>query len=448
MKSLILALTMAAVPLTPAAPPALDWGTCPNGGGPDHMECATLTVPLDWRHPDGRKVTLGLGRLKSTGPSQGTVLVNYGGPGGPGTVILGTRMFTPGSQPFDQLRQHMDIVTWDPRGYGLGGNSTPVLDWSCLKSLPHNGMPAAPASPAEFAQLSASDAAVANACRTQDPALFDHMDTLANVRDMDAIRGALGQSQVNLYMGSYGGVYGQTYADLYPDRVRTMVIDGSGDHSGGFDRAQDALARDNIVRLKRFADWCAADSTCALHGQDVPTATAAALDDWGSKLAMTVRLIRGDRKDFPQLAADLAKAEHGDKSAFSNPGMGYPVSECHEWPAPRSFAELRASVDRLARIDPVLGAAGTMIPFTLACVGWPGGVDNPPRPLPHTLPPLLAVGTWGDFPATNRVVSRVPGSGSIYHDGSGHELYATGNTCVISLVDRYFLTGKPPKAVC
>jgi len=249
-------------------------------------------------------------------------------------------------------------------------------------------------------------------------------------------------------MGSYGGVYGQTYADLYPDRVRTMVIDGSGDHSGDFDRTQDAIARDNVVRLRRFSDWCAADVACALHGQDVAQVAAAALDDWDSKVALTGRLIHGDRSDFPQLAADLAKAAHGDKSAFPLSGTGYPVSECHEWPAPRSFTDLRASMTRLQRIDPVLGAAGTTIPFTLACVGWPGIVNNPPRPLPAGLPPLLGVGTWGDFPATDRVVSRAPGSGSIYHDGAGHELYATGNACVIPLVDKYFLTAVPPKTVC
>ncbi|QUQ71371.1 alpha/beta fold hydrolase [Kutzneria sp. CA-103260] len=443
MKSLILALTAVTVPLTPAAQPALDWGPCDNG-----MECATITVPLDWQHPDGREVTLALGRLKAIGPSQGTVLVNYGGPGAPGVKVMGSGVLSPGTQPFEQLRQHMDIVTWDPRGYGLGGASTPTMDWSCLNSLPHKGMPTPPTSSAGFAQLAASNAAVANACRAQDPALFDHMDTLANVRDMDAIRQALGRSRLNLYMGSYGGVYGQTYADLYPDRVRTMVIDGSGDHSGDFDRAQDAIARDNVLRLRRFSDWCAAETTCALHGQDVPKVAAAALDDWASKVAMSGRLIRGDRKDFPQLATDLAKAQHGDKSAFPDPGMGYPVSECHEWPAPRSFAELTATTARLARVDPVLGAAGTMIAFTLACVSWPGTVDNPPRPLPRGLPPLLAVGTWDDFPATDRVVSRVPGSGFVSHDGGGHELYATGNACVIALVDKYFLTGVPPKAVC
>ena len=443
MKSLILALTVAATPLTPATPPAQTWTPCDGG-----MECTTLTVPLDWQHPDGRKVTLALGRLKATGPSQGTVLVNYGGPGAPGIEVMGGRVLSPGSQPFDQLRQHMDIVTWDPRGYGLGGKSTPVMDWSCLNSLPHNGMPVLPTSEVEFAQLAAADRAAANACRAEDLQLFDHMDTLANARDMDAIRRALGQPKLNLYMGSYGGVYGQTYADLYPDRVRTMVIDGTGDHSADFDRAQDAIARDNVVRLQRFSAWCAADATCALHGQDVPDVVATALDNWSSKLAMAGRLVHSDRKDFPQLAADLAKAEHGDKSAFPNPGMGYPVSECHEWPAPSSFAELTATTDRLARIDPVLGPAGTMIPFTLACVGWPGGVDNPPRPLPKGLPPLQGVGTWGDFPATDRVVSRVPGSASIYHDGAGHELYAIGNTCVIPLVDRYFLTGKAQNATC
>lgn len=92
-----------------------------------------------------------------------------------------------------------------------------------------------------------------------------------------------------------------------------------------------------------------------------------------------------------------------------------------------------------------LGAAGTTFASTLACAGAPGTVRNPLRPLPQGLPPLLGVGTWRDFPPTAR---RVPGSGTVYHPGTGHELYATGNACVIRHVDRYLADGVVPHTRC
>lgn len=425
------------------------------------MQCADLTVPLDWTKPGGRKVTLKLGRLAADGPepAEGTVLVNYGGPGAPGIQIMRDRAFTPDLQPFGELRHRMDVVTWDPRGYG--GFGTPNLDFSCLADLPEQRTLQPPRTSAEFAKLAATNRANAHACRPQDPELFDHMDSATNARDMDAIRRALGEAQLNLYMGSYGGVYGQTYARSFPGRIRTMAIDGSGDHSGDFDRAQDAIARDNVTRMNRFVGWCARERSCALHGRDVrrvwqrlvakanrepiPASVAdVEFDGWTLQLVATGRLIRGDEQDWPKLAEAIVMARNGDASGFVDskdhpfPRSSYPISECKEWPRIAGFWELRATVARLDRIDRTMGAAGTQLPFQLTCIGWPANVDNPPRPLPTGTPPLLGVGTWTDFPATNRVVERVPGSMSIYHDGNGHELYATGNTCVIEHVDRYF----------
>ena len=448
-----------------AAPTGLAWGECPGGGGPDGMECATLAVPLDWSRPDGRQVKLMVGRLAARRPSEGTVLVNYGGPGAPGVQFTRDRVFT-GQQPFAALREHMDVVTWDPRGYP--GWST-ALDFSCLASVSGRGLPDWPADTAAFDAMARQNAANAAACRKQDPDLFDHMDTYTNARDMEAIRHALGVSTIDLYMGSYGSVYGETYASLYPRRVGGMVIDGGGDHTVRFDRAQDAIARDNVVRMDRFAAWCAANTDCALHGRDVRTAwrtlvasadrvpvpasgTDAVFDGWTMREVATGWLIHGGPDNWERFARAVVTADGGDAAGFVNtpahpyPTTSYPVSECHEWPHPTGYAQLVAAVRRLDAIDPDMGAAGTMEPAVMGCVGWPGTLTDPPQALPTGLPPLLGVGTWTDFPATERVVSRVPGSSTIYHDGTGHELYATGNACVIGYVDAYFRTGAlPPK---
>jgi hypothetical protein len=121
------------------------------------------------------------------------------------------------------------------------------------------------------------------------------------------------------------------------------------------------------------------------------------------------------------------------------------ATECGDWPRFASYPELAATALRLDGLDPSFGAAGVpVVPLSLACVGRAEPVGNRPRPLPAGVPPLLAVGAWSDFPATDRAVAQVRGSTSIFHAGSGHELYVSGSACVIEHVDRYFTTRELP----
>lgn len=467
-----------AAPNISAAPATADagglsWHECPGGGGVDGMRCATLRVPLDWSRPNGRRATLTLGRLAADdGPADGTVLVNYGGPGAPNVEMMRDRSLSPGSQPFAGLRHHADIVTWDTRGFP--GLSTPTLDMTCLSTVPADPDPLAlPRDQAAFDRLAARNRAAATACRTPDPELFDHMDADANARDMEAIRRALGVPTLGLYLGSYGGVYGQTYASLFPGRVRGMVLDGTPNHTDDYPGELADQAGENVVRMDRFVDWCRASEDCALHGRDVRAlwrgltsgadrtavpapAVHASFDGWALRMLGAERLHAAGPADWPAFARDVAAALSGDASGLAEspnhpyPSMAFPVSHCREWPRAASFGELRGTVDRLAGVDPDFGAAGTFAASMLACVGWPVGVDDPVRALPRDTPPLLAVGSWGDAAMTRRAVDRIPGSGSVTVDGPGHELYATGNACVIAHADRYLTAGTvpPPNTRC
>src|SRR3954470_614329 len=70
-------------------PPTLQWQACPlpPEGIPDAgRQCATLTVPLDYMHPNGQKITVSVSRISAAKPSErrGVLFMNPGGPGGPG----------------------------------------------------------------------------------------------------------------------------------------------------------------------------------------------------------------------------------------------------------------------------------------------------------------------------------------------------------------------------
>lgn len=445
---------LVAPPAYAAANPPLSWGPCPDGGGTVGVECSTLQVPVDWSRPNGRKLTLTMGRLRSDGdrPARGSVLVNFGGP--IGISIEAMRMF---GSAFANLRHTMDIVTWDIRGGpGLPGYSTRLPCTWRLKRVPPF-----PKSAREFAALAASNEAFANECRAKDPTLFDHMDSASNARDADAIRAALGERRTNFYGSSYGGFFAQAYARLFPHRVRTMVLDGTLNHSAtNWPRELAAAARDNERAVRRFVDWCAAERSCALHGRDVsrvwrsvmkaadqapiPTSTPGVAYGGDDLRQLALYLARPGVDEWPQLASALAAAERGDASGFvpAPPQQPYPsvpqpaVVECPDLPRPRTYAELDRAVRRLNAAAPHTGATGTLLGAVMACVGWPTPVTNPPRDLPRGLPPLVMSGAWVEYDSGLRTIAQVPGSRGIEHDGPGHTLYLP-NECARAHLDRY-----------
>ncbi|MFG1683196.1 alpha/beta fold hydrolase [Nonomuraea sp. NPDC049269] len=451
----LLALAVVAPSLPAQAPQTLQWQPCP-GAGTSEMVCADLPVALSKQ--SDRKITLKMARLPATGTGTGTkrgsVLINFGGPQGDQIAIMRSR-----PEIFAKLRESMDIVTWDPRGYP--GLSTPVLqcDWSVLRTPPF------PDDQAGFERLVAENRARATKCRDTDPELFDHMDSASDARDAEAIRVALGEDRMNFIGTSYGGTIAQAYARLFPSRVRTLYVDGTGDHSArDWDRELDAIARDNERLMKRFLDWAEPGMegrwqalVAKADKEPIPAPQVNARYDGTQLQALMFQKVKRGPDQWDEVAAAIKAAEGGDASGFAvssrypYPGLqGGGVKECLDFPRPVTQAQVASTVKRLRKIAPNTGAAFPLAwhaPIT--CAGWPAPVANPPKPLPKKLPPMLGAGTWLDYAATKRVVDQVPGSRVIRFDGPGHNLFAAmANPCVIDHVSRYVLTRElPPRGV-
>ncbi|MEU4410583.1 alpha/beta fold hydrolase [Streptosporangium sp. NPDC023963] len=441
--SIAVALTLLGSGVQAPQTDSLDWSTCP--GDKIGMECADLRVPVNWQQPGGREITLKLGRLKATGTSEGSVLIAYGGPGAPGIAI------TRSGNRWAELRERMDIVTWDTRGYGeqIGGLSTGLpCTWTRIP------LPGFPEDDADFGRLSDTNRGYAEACRTKDPEFFANMSSADQARDMEAIRKALGGAGLNFYGASYAGFYGQAYARLFPGQVRTMVLDGTWNHStADWAGELEAMARSNEEAIGRFFAWCAAGK-CRdvpakwrklVAGADrtpVPARQAGIAYDGRDLQAFAVSSARRGAEVWPKLARDIRAAAGGDASGFvPERGARYPdqstgVTECVDWPRPAGRAELEATIARLRKVAPNAGTASTMATATLGCVGWPVGVTNPPAPLPKGLPPMLGAGAWGESDAVRRVLRQVPGSVVVRHEGPGHTLQAS-NPCARAHIDRY-----------
>lgn len=445
----------------------LEWGPCPTGVGSAVAQCAQVLAPLDWADPDGLAVTLFLLRIPATRqPALGTLFVNPGGPGEPGTG-LATRFRRQGLEQYD-------IVGWDPRGTG---RSTPV---ECEQGKAMDEFLAVDASPDDDAERTAlieANRRFGEECLARSGRLLEHISTLDTVRDLDLLRGLVGDEKLNYFGYSYGTDIGSRYAQEFPDRVGRMGLDGAVNvtHSdvvqvAGFERA-----------LGAFASWCA-QRTCALGR--TPEAVSASVtelfdlldrepiavgdreltqtlavtgvflvlysssDDWGILATAVERARAGDGELLLRLA-DFYNARGAD-GTYEGRQAAFTAIRCLD-EADKGLAEADRRAAEEARQAPTLGRYSGP---DYSCAVWPV------RPIPEPEPvvaagaaPILVIGTTGDsatpYEFAVGMADQLESGILLTYEGSGHGAYGGPSTCVNDAVVRYF-TGTPPadRTVC
>jgi pimeloyl-ACP methyl ester carboxylesterase len=200
--------------------PSLAYVACPADVKPASTKCAELTVPLDWQTPDdGRTTTIAL-RVIPSARSGGGFTFNPGGPGGSG-IDGGEDVYSALPR---QVRDRFDFVMWDPRGIGLSGPKV-----TGCGTMPGPDLP--PTGPVDW-ETAWSEWAVARGealsdCFAKNPNSAPYLGTWQVVRDMEAMRIALGYPRWNFWGMSYGTRIAYTYAKTFPDSLRTVIVDGS-----------------------------------------------------------------------------------------------------------------------------------------------------------------------------------------------------------------------------
>ena len=227
------------------AAPKLDWKRCADG------ECATLAVPFDAAQPSGKQIKLALARVPAKKPDEriGSLLINPGGPGAPGTDFANPVA----AQLPASITDHFDIVGWDPRGTG---SSSPV---DCGKKLDYLfNADTAPDDAAERAELEHASERFASECQARSGALLSHIASADTVQDMDRIRAALGDKKLTYAGFSYGTYLGALYAARYPENVRALLLDGAIDPAVPVDEVAIQQAKGFEASLDAFLEDCAA----------------------------------------------------------------------------------------------------------------------------------------------------------------------------------------------
>jgi pimeloyl-ACP methyl ester carboxylesterase len=464
---LLAAQSVLAAQSATAAPnrPAIGWQACADL---PRLQCATLSVPLDWARPGGDTIGIALVRRPADDPAQriGSLVINPGGPGTSGVQIVKALEFVPDLFPAG-IEQRFDLVGFDPRGVG---ESAPV----------HCGLPVFdpavsqfPTDEAGFRRLVAHNRALGASCRAATGPLLSHVDTTSAARDIEAIRAALGEGGLNFLGLSYGSMLGTAYAELFPRRIRAMALDGAVDHSltePAMLATEAAAAEDEF---NRFARWCRREPSCPLAGQDVAgvydrlvaTANRSPIPAAAAGRAVNGQEIQANTqglllfKDpgvisdgWLGLAAAIVRARAGDASAFLTPpdsGAALAI-ECQDFPAEsRSFADLAAR-ERLARaVSPHLGGSVQTWTIAAGCIGWPEPAANPPhRARVRQAPPTLIVNATHD-PSTSylwalSLHAQIPRSTLLTRIGDGHTS-TLSSPCARATIDAYLIQRTLPR---
>ncbi|HEX8762496.1 MAG TPA: alpha/beta fold hydrolase [Candidatus Saccharimonadales bacterium] len=229
----------------------IKWGACPDVGGaprPAELQCAKITVPLDYRKPNGNKISVAVSRLAAANPSErrGVLLLNPGGPGGQG---IDMPLWMSAIMP-PEISKKYDLIGFDPRFVGL---STPV---SCGLAF-EDAMYVAP--PLErqggFDKTVQFMNSTAKACYKKSGWMLPHATTANTARDMDVIRRGLGVEKISYFGYSYGTYLGAAYAGLFPARTDRFILDSSTGPQGNWRETFRAWGQAGEVRFSDFAQF-------------------------------------------------------------------------------------------------------------------------------------------------------------------------------------------------
>ncbi|MFG1628585.1 alpha/beta fold hydrolase [Kribbella sp. NPDC049227] len=184
--------------------------------------CAKVTVPMDWAHPDAHPdIQVAIAYSQATGTSKGLMTTNPGGPGGAGLTLSASLAIDK-----TQLFTDFDLLGFDPRGFG---QSTPLQCLTTTDKL--NALPTTPDYKERTRQTHKTEVAeaklYAEACSSTEFGQF--VSSQQTVYDMEFLRALFNARQLNLIGYSYGTWLGGWYADTYPSRVGRFVIDSNMD---------------------------------------------------------------------------------------------------------------------------------------------------------------------------------------------------------------------------
>ena len=475
------ASTSATASAPAAAATAISWGRCAQGG--PQLQCAKLTVPLNWSQPGGKHIQLAITRRLATDQKHliGSMYVNPGGPGESGVELVRDA----GGDLNDWGGGRFNIVSWDPRGTN---DSDPVR---CFTSAAAEAafwrgvqIPTTAAASPAYARKTAE---LARRCGQVSGALLDNISTADSARDLDALRAAVGDSTITYVGLSYGTFIGETYANMFPGRVRAMMLDALiypvAYTQGAEARFQNSVGSADAV-FAQFVALCqgAGPDKCALANHPgtvrqrvdalfdrvrrspipAPHANPPGVLDYSDLLLTTFTPLR-DPNSWTEYAKELDAAANGDASALETAARPSRTPEaftkattsaaiqCLDGPARQPVSAWPTVIANLTRASHLWGPILGWWQWAPCAANWPGHAnDRYAGPWnAKTKNPILLVNNVYD-PATGYANAqrdeRLLGNAVLLTvAGYGHPSYQLPSKCTDDARTRYLVKLITPK---
>lgn len=449
----------------------------------DQLDSTKVTVPLDWDKPDGDTIEVAIMRHHADGKSEGSLLMNPGGPGGSGYDYVrdyAQYLVTP------DVLSTFDLIGFDPRGVNHSNAVTCYTDASDRDQYLYGTYDAPYGSDGWVTELTSREKAYAAACQENTGPLLAHIDAASVAKDMDVIRAVLGDSKINYLGYSYGTYLGTMYAELFPKNVGKMVLDGAIDPTvsdldslatqmGGFESGLKAYMKDcqsndsscpftgsvdaGMKQVRQVLEGIDAKKLKSSDGRTLDSATlGTAIAEnlysdslWPDMTAMFNDLYDG-QADSTFQAADDYNGRNSDGTYQDNSNDVYSAVTCAEGDLGTDGVDEQGDIAALKAKAPTIGDYfGYDDTFVLEalCSNWPYPVPDLPTTFDaQGAAPILVIGTSNDpaTPYANAVsLSKQLSSGVlISYQGEGHTIYAQGSSCVNDTVDAYFIDGTVP----
>ncbi|WP_184732394.1 alpha/beta hydrolase [Streptomyces netropsis] len=454
-----------------AARQKLRWQRC-DTDSPAAFQCATLQVPLDYGDPGGKKIDIAVSRLKASSAAErrGVLLLNPGGPGGPGLNLP----VDPVVSLSGKVRRQYDLIGFDPRGVG---RSSPV---SCGLTEGEQDLER-PYKAETFAKDVEWARTVADKCRTEAGDTLRHLTTRNTARDMDVIRAVLGEKKISYLGFSYGTYLGAVYTQMFPRRTDRFVLDSATDPARYGRGMFQAMAERADPAFTRWTEWTARRHTTYELGT-TPAEVRKAFWDLVAQAdrtpiaqggtLFTGDAIRAQRAMFSRVekaatwVAELKKTAEGSKPAPSGtpgqapsslpPASGRDVPPDNE--AASAWAVLCADTRTSWPSDPEqyrrdairdkarYPLSGDLDSSIKPCAFWKPG-SEPRTTVNNQVPALILQNEWDPAtpPAGGQAMHRaLRGSRMVtVAGGEGHIVNGT-NSCADKSATVYLTTGRLP----
>jgi pimeloyl-ACP methyl ester carboxylesterase len=433
----------------------------------NRMECGAISVPLDYRRPHGRRISVAITRLKALDQAHrlGSIAMNPGGPGVSGYLMpIKVIMFNEESA---RLNQRYDLIGFDPRGVGYSTN----VDCSADLSV-------APGVLTEAAARTGYDMEVAanQACAQSDPAFLAQLTALNVARDLDRVRHALGERRLNFIGVSWGTWLGAVYRSIFPGKVGRMFLDSVVNPQDGSTVLDDEGAKAAERDFSRFAAWIAlhndtyhlgatqadvratilalvhayqanpkqfTDLPMPIDGTAIANLASQPVSEWTQVAEAFAALRDAPGPTAPPAVQAIFGGLSGappapDAPEQINPTMRH-AAACNEDPSRLDFSAAWAAYQKRLAHNPVTGLRNMFPP---ECVGWP--LPTQATPLRSTRGSLVLAGHRYEnitpYEWATRMQQKVGGTlFTVADDEHGSVLKNPG--CAAELVT-YFNTGR------